>query len=356
MKIYQVLPVFAYGDAIGNDTMALHSTIQGAGYETHIFAERISDNRIPKDICSPISELRVETDDIIIYHLSTGSELNYKIVTYNCRVILKYHNITPAVFFDGYNRKLFRNCKQGLEAVRFLKDKVEYVLADSGYNRNDLQNMGYMCKIDVLPILIPLDDYKQQPNQKVIEQYQDGKTNIVFMGRVAPNKKQEDIIAAFAMYKKYYNSASRLILVGTYSGMEQYYGQLNQYVQEMRIDDVIFTGHIPFDEVLAYYHVADCFLCMSEHEGFCVPLVEAMFFNIPIIAYNSTAIGETLGDAGWLLEEKKPILTASVMNRILTDHTVRENMLWNQQNRLKDFAYEKVSKQFIRYLQEFIKQ
>lgn len=115
-----------------------------------------------------------------------------------------------------------------------------------------------------------------------MEHYKDdGYTNFIFVGRVAPNKKQEDVIRAFYCYKKYCNPKSRLFIVGSYNGMERYYHRLRRYVGALELDNVVFTGHIPFAQILAYYHLADLFLCMSDHEGFCVPLVEAMYFNLP---------------------------------------------------------------------------
>lgn len=355
MKIYQLLPVLSYGDAIGNDTIALYNIIKGAGYDTHIYAE-VVDKRISSEICSDINQFRgVEKEDVIIYHLSTGSELNYQVVNYDCRIMIIYHNITPPQYFNGYNIEAYRNCRRGLAAARFLRDKVDYALADSEFNREELLRMGYQCDVDVLPILIPFDDYEKAPNAKIIEQYQDGKDNIIFTGRIAPNKKQEDVITAFALYKKQYNSNARLILVGAYEAMPRYYEQLKQYVKELGVQDVVFTGHVPFDEILAYYRVADCFLCMSEHEGFCVPLIEAMYFQIPIVAYDSTAIGDTLGGSGWLLEDKDPAAVAGVLNRLLSDKELKNEIIKGEQYRLEDFNHAVIEKQFFKYLEYFLK-
>lgn len=354
MKIYQMLPVLSYGDAIGNDTIALHHILEEAGYETHVYAEQV-DRRMPKEACSELSGLpQIDPEDVILYHLSTGSELNYGMLTYNCRVIVIYHNITPPQFFNGYNMEAYKNCRRGLAAARFMKTKVDYALADSAYNREELLKMGFQCQVDVLPILIPFTDYDQTPSQSIIEKYRDGRTNIIFTGRVAPNKKQEDVIAAFAAYKKHYDADARLILVGSYAAMPRYYEQLKQYIEQLGVRDVIFTGHIPFDEILAYYHVADTFLCMSEHEGFCVPLVEAMYFKVPILAYDSTAIADTLGGSGFLVEEKTPELIAGVLHRILSDPSLKEQILKGQQERLADFDHGVIREQFFRYLNDFL--
>lgn len=205
-----------------------------------------------------------------------------------------------------------------------------------------------------MPIVVPFDDYRKKPSQDIIEKYKDDRHNIVFTGRVAPNKCHQDIIAAFACYKKYYDSKARLFLVGSYKEKDTYYRKLKKYVDLLGVEDVVFTGHIKFEEILAYYHIADVFLCMSEHEGFCVPLIEAMYFGVPIIAYNCTAVPMTLGDGGILVNKKNPIETAALINRIISDPMLRDLMKENQQKRLAEFQYEKIVGMFRGYLEKFI--
>ena len=162
-----------------------------------------------------------------------------------------------------------------------------------------------------------------------------------------PNKKLEDVIACFAAYKKTYHTAARLFLVGNYQETDRYYQYLKAYIKEKRVDDVIFSGHIAFDEILAYYKIADVFMCMSEHEGFCVPLVEAMFFEVPIVAYSSTAIPGTLGGSGALVETKEPQAVAAIISRIQKDAEYRKQLLEGQEKRLEDFAYAKIKAQIL---------
>ena len=176
------------------------------------------------------------------------------------------------------------------------------------------------------------------------------------MGRIAPNKKQEDVIRAFYYYKRNVNRKSRLILVGNYAGMEKYYYKLRNYVDELKLADVIFTGSIPFDEILAYYHLADLFLCMSEHEGICVPLVEAMYFDVPVLAYASSAIPSTLGGSGVLLKEKDPVLAGEMMHCILSDEALRQQILQKQRKRLQDFSFESVRALFEKQIHTFLEE
>lgn len=354
MRVYQVVTTLGYGDAVGNEILALLRGLKQAGYETKVYAEAI-DERISLTDVDNIQNMKdIKREDVILYHLATGTELNFKIAEYPARKILCYHNITPPHFFRPFNEQAALNCRSGLDGVAFLKDKVDYCLVASAFSQSDLKRMGYQCKMDILPIMIRFDDYSALPDAQVLQQLRDGHENILFVGRICPNKKQEDIIAAYALYKRYYNSNARLILAGSYHGMEDYYQCLKAYVEENAIQDVVFTGHIRFEELLAYYTSADSFVCMSEHEGFCVPLVEAMYFGIPIIAYDSTAVGETLNGAGILLKSKEPLHTAAWLHRIHMDKKLRAQILQNQKERLQDFSEEKILNDFKKYMEAFI--
>lgn len=355
MKIIQVLTTLSFGDAVGNDTVALKKVLEELGYSTGIFAENI-DTRLPEGLVTPISELpELRRDDVVIYHLSTGTELNYQFADYPCRKLVIYHNVTPPHFLAPYNQEKARQCQYGLSGAKYLADKVDYCLPVSDFNRRDLAEMGYRCPMDVLPILIPFSDYEKEPSQKVLAKYRERiGANLLFTGRIAPNKCQEDVIAAFAAYKKNYDPDARLFFVGAWQGMEDYYARLLAYTKALDLTDVIFTGHIPFDEILAYYRLADVFVCASEHEGFCVPLVEAMYFDVPIVAYDSSAIADTLGGSGLLLPEKTPLLMAGAISRILTDSELKERILENQRSRLQDFSHAKIKKMFQNYLENFL--
>ena len=352
MRIIQILPVMAFGDAIGNDTITLDDTLKQSGYKSEVYAKFI-DERLTERV-KPLDKYIPEKEDIVIYHLSTGSDVNYEISQYDCRRIIMYHNITPGHFFAQYDIEAAKVCDSGYRAVKYLKKKADYCLADSDNNKQELRAMGYECPIDVLPILIAFDDYKKKPSPRVIRQYDDDYVNIVFTGRVAPNKKHEDIIAAFYYYKKYINPKSRLLLVGRHDFFPGYYSRLQKYVEKLGVDDVVFTGQVKFEEILAYYSVADVFVCLSEHEGFCVPLVESMMFDVPVLAYDSCAVGETLGGSGFLLKDKAPEVVAEAIHSIVSDPKLQEQIVQGQRQRLKDFEHDKVKKQFLEILEAFI--
>ena len=340
---------------MGNDTRAIYRILKEEGFDTVIGAEAV-DRRIPKDEAAELKDLpKIREEDLVIYHGSTGSKLNFDIAGYPGRKIMIYHNITPPGFFRRYNKEARENMEYGYEGIRYLKDKFAYCIADSEYNKQELRRMGYECPIDVCPILIPFEDYDREPSAKVLKQYRDGKKNWLFVGRIAPNKKQEDVIRAFYCYQRDYEPESRLFLVGNAGGMEIYEARLKNYIHILGLDEkVIIPGHIPFDETLAYYRLADVFVCMSEHEGFCVPLAEAMHFGVPIAAYGCCAVPDTLGNGGLLLDSKEPEVAAAAANRLITDQALRATILEGQKEMLQKYKYENVKERVLTLLKAFI--
>ena len=347
MRVLQLLPTIAAGDAVSNDAIAIDKVLRSMGYKTDIFAENI-DKRLPSGTASHVSRMpRLTQSDAVLYHLSTGTELNFSLGKLKAKKGIIYHNITPSYFFRPYNGDLTELLDYGRKGTAYLADKADFCMADSEYNKKELLELGYKCDISVRPILIPFTDYRSKPDSETLRKYDsDGYVNFLFVGRVAPNKKHEDIIRTFCCYQKYCNPKSRLIFVGSWQGTELYYKRLQRYINALEVQNVIFTGHVSFAQLIAYYQIADVFLCMSEHEGFCVPLVEAMYFGIPIIAYDSCAVPDTLGGSGILLHDKNPIEAAFVANKLITDTAFKREIVAEQRKRQQDFSYNIVKSQF----------
>ena len=353
MRIVQIVPTLAYGDAIGNDVMALKRALIEGGYSTDIYAETVV-KPLARSTAKKIEQIKeLKKEDIAILHLSTGAKINSDFAALPCRKIVRYHNVTPPQYFDKYDPYIARINRWALKNVAYLSDKVDYCLADSEFNKKELRSNGYQCKIDVLPILIPFDDYEKAADPSIIKKYKNVPV-VLFTGRVVPNKRIEDVIGTFFLYKKYYNSDAVLILVGSYKENDMYFRTICEYIKKLNVKDVVFTGHVKFSEILAYYHIANVFLCQSEHEGFCVPLVEAMWFKIPIIGYNSTAIPDTLGGSAIVMNTKDPLFTAAMINRILTDDILRKKIIANEKERLQDFSYERIKGKFLNFIDLFI--
>lgn len=354
MNIYQIIVTLAHGDAIGNNTQITGEIIKGLGYKTQIYAENF-EKIFSSKVVLPFDKMPTpHKDDIVIYQMCECSKINKILPEWNCKKIAVYHNITPPHFFHNFSPMQENYQHTGLYEIEQLKDCFDLVIAVSNFNKSDLISMGYSpWKIKVLPIILKMSDYKQTPDSAIINKYSDSCTNILFVGRIAPNKKIENIIRIFAYYKQHYDMTARLFLIGSFFNKE-YQKYLEKYINIIGVNDVIFCGHISFAEVLAFYSVADMFLCMSEHEGFCVPLVEAMIFDTPIIAYGTTAIPETLGGSGLLSDTNDPVFVAELMNKIREDVELRQQIVEGQRKRLHDFEPEILAQQFVGCIQDVI--
>ena len=344
MRIIQLLSALTYGDAVGNNALAISDVIRKMGVETGMYYTGQMDNRFPPETARHYScMLPLQEEDILIYHACTGDPVNYILPGFGGKKVMIYHNVTPPHFFHPFSSEVKRIQESALEGFRFLADKVDYCIADSEFNRQDLLKMGYRCPIDVCPIVIPFVDYDAEPDQAVMERMKRGGCqNLLFVGRISPNKKQEDIIRAFYDYHRRYQRNSRLILIGSDRGMETYCTALKKYIDRLELrNQVLFPGHIRFSEVLAYYRTADAFVCMSEHEGFCVPLVEAMYFGLPIVAYKAGAVAETVGGGALLLDRKEPEYVSAAIHRLITDRNLKSSLGKAQKNVLARFSHEK---------------
>jgi glycosyltransferase involved in cell wall biosynthesis len=182
----------------------------------------------------------------------------------------------------------------------------------------------------VLPVVLDLAVYDRAPSPVVERMFRDGRRNLLFVGRIIPNKRIDDLIRAFAVYQRRCEPRSRLLLVGEHKGFEGYLDRLSALARELHLEQVVFTGHVDDEDLIAYYRVADAFLCLSEHEGFCVPLVEAMYFGVPVLAYAAGAVAETLRGGGVLLQDKAPELVAELVDRVIRDGALRASLLASQ--------------------------
>lgn len=351
-RVIQLVSSLNFGDAVGNDVIAFKNALKEQGIVTEIFANNIH-KRIAPGTARFFKELpALKENDIVIYHFASECPMAEAVKKLPCKKILRYHNITPPAFFHGYDADAEKATKNGLKQVKELAPYIDFGLPVSEFNKHDLEEMGYKCPMEVLSILIQFEDYAQKPSEKIIKKYKDGITNILFVGRMAPNKKVEDVISAFHYYKTHYDETARLFLVGSFSEENKYYQMLVKHIAKLGVKDVIFPGHISFDEILGYYSVADVFLCMSEHEGFCVPLVEAMYFKVPIVAYSSTAIPDTLSGSGVVVDEKDYAVIGSTINKLINDSEFRNKIINEQNNRLKAFDNVSLKQKFIEYLEQ----
>jgi glycosyltransferase involved in cell wall biosynthesis len=324
--VHQVLATLGYGDAIGHEVMGIRRALRAAGYQSEIIVEtadpRLEDETIDyRDMVG-----RITADDLVIHHFSIGSRASRTMFALPCRMVLIYHNITPPEYFLGVHDYLVRQCFHGRRELTAYRTRVDLALGDSEFNRQELAAAGF-DPTAVLPVVPDFDHVDADPDPRILSEYDDDKTNILFVGRLVPNKRPDSLIRNFHAYKTQYNPNSRLIIAGSYGGFESYLVQLHALIADLGVSDVFITGQVTDAELSALYDVADLFLCASEHEGFCVPIVESFYTGVPVLAYAATAVPATMDGGGVLYESRDPRHVAALMNGILTDSALRSRVL-----------------------------
>ncbi len=335
MRIDQILPTFSWGDAIGNHTLALRDTLRRWGFTSDVFIQMVHPRLVGESRFYEEYRRMDAPGNVLIYHYSIHSVQTRFFAELACRKVMIYHNITPAEYFRGINRRTEWECAEGRRELALLAGRTDLSLGDSDFNRRELAGLGY-DPTGVLPIFIPFEDYRREPDRRILKEYGDGRPTVLHVGRFAPNKKIEDLVKAFFFLKRIRRDA-RLVLVGSDVNTENYSGAIREQVRRLGLEDVVFAGHVTFEELLAWYRVAGLYLSMSEHEGFCVPLVESMLMGVPVLAYARAAVPETLGDAGILLPEKDFPAAAEAMAAILQDETLRRALMESAGRRLAYF-------------------
>src|SRR6185436_14518363 len=265
-------------------------------------------------------------DNLFLHHFSIGSKASRTAFALPDRMALIYHNITPPEYFVGVHRTLARQCFRGRRELHAYVDRCDLALGDSEFNRQDLEGLGFP-RTAVLPVVPGFSHLDREPNWLVAGDFDDDWTNILFVGRVIPNKKIDDLIRFFHAYHTVFNPRSRLLIVGAQSGFDRYLASLHQLAASLGTDNVEFIGHVSDEELLAFYEVADLFLCASEHEGFCVPLVEAFYMEVPVLAYAATAVPATMDGAGVLFDTKEPLEVARLMDAIVADRDLQQRIV-----------------------------
>ena len=337
MVINQWVPAAHRGDAIGDSARAVRAMLRRMGHESDLFALTIDENM--RHDARPFSDPAATRGDATIFHFALPSPMTEAFGRLTGARILQYHNITPAHFFAPYDPGLFRLASLGRRELATLAGHVDLALGDSAFNAAELEALGFE-RTGVMPIAVNLERLTDAPPRPALERILgDGLINILFVGRIVPNKRIEDHIRLAELYKRNIDSYYRFIFVGRTDGMPAYYAQIRALIDEFRMlpDRFWFTGPVPDEDLAAFYRWADVYVSLSEHEGFCVPLVEAMATDVPVVAYAAGAVPETLGGAGLLFSPKDLEIASELLGTVVYDRTVREQVLARQRQRVEAF-------------------
>jgi glycosyltransferase involved in cell wall biosynthesis len=352
MIINQWVPAAHKGDAIGDSARRVRDLLRGMGHDADVYALTIDDDL--KDDVRAFADASAGRGDLTIFHYALPSPMTAAFASLARGRILQYHNITPAAYFAPFDPALFRLASLGRRELATLVGRVDLALGDSEYNRRELAAMGFAAT-GVFPIAVDTARVTRRAPRPALERIlDDGLVNFLFVGRIAPNKKIEDHIKLAEVYKRNVDAYYRFIFVGRYDVTPRYYSMIRALMADFRLlhDRFIFTGPVPDEELAVYYQHAAVYVSLSEHEGFCVPLVEAMAVDVPVLAYAAAAVPDTLGGAGVQFAPKDLEVAAELLGELAFNDDLRSQVIAGQRRRLADFGDARITRELSSIIHE----
>lgn len=342
--VHQFVHTLSYGDAISGEVLALQRCLRGMGYESEIYCIHVHpryEDQAHK-YAKFVERYGYEFSGGVVLHYSLGSPLNeLYLALRKANRALVYHNLTPAAWFYGINPRIVEDLEQGMRELPILCTASNQLIADSTFNAGELEKLGFSATVLELPV--DPQRWQEPANQGIanILKSEPG-PHILHVGRLAPNKCVEDIIKSFYFLHDHITRDARLWLVGIDIDTEIYSFSLKRLAFELNLDDAVrFVGQRDDSEVRAFYENCHAYLCMSEHEGFCLPVVEAMNFGLPVVALDSSALSDTVGSGGVLVSEKRHAEIGELLHEICTNSELRERVRQAGFERVKQLNFER---------------
>ena len=334
MNIHQILAGYADGDAISSEAILLREVFRrwGHGSEIYVSPDRVSPSL--KGDCRPLAEYSARPADLCLHHYGIASPAVEVFLASPARKIMIYHNITPAEYFTGFDNEVAAQLRAARGALREVARRADAVWTVSRFNAAELKAEG-VEGVKVFPLLFSPQPPGLAPDPLIIEKFAGPMHNILFVGRLVPNKRVEDLIQAFAWYHMTLDPFSRLIVVGSQQSAARYFSMLKMLMGDLDLTTVCFAGFASDADLAAYYRIAHLYVSASAHEGYCRPLLEAMDHGIPVIARAAGGTPEAMQDAGVLYEDLPPQELAALMHRVLTDASLRGEVLRSQAERIR---------------------
>jgi glycosyltransferase involved in cell wall biosynthesis len=354
LEVDQFLPSLTYGDAVGNHVLRLKETL-GAKVQSGVFFENC-EARLSNEghYYWEYGERQAHRESSLLYHLSIGSPIAEYILTRDEPLYIDYHDFTPPEYFAPYDPVSAELVEEGHYQMKCLTDRATMAWAHSEFARQDLEKAGYE-NTRVLPVFMDFSRFDRAPDSRTLRKLRETKTggpDILFVGRVAPNKFQQDLIKLVRFYTELFERPARLFCVGIVgSEHDRYAAVLRELARDLGVADQIeLTGAVSMSQLRAYYASCDVFVSMSDHEGFGVPLLESMYMGLPVVAYGAAAVPETVGSGGIVLERRDFVEFAVTVERIFTDESVRRGLIEAGRKRLTDFDPQLVTARYLEHL------
>ncbi len=347
--VHQFVPALLPRDATGDHTLELRDTLRAEGFDSDIYVEAAHDELARHATYFERYPQHAEPGDILLYQLSTASPVAEFLQTRPETLVLDYHNITPPSFYEGWEDHTSEKVALALHQAAELAPRAALGIADSSFNADELRRLG--CRsTEVVPILVEIDGRRsrvdEEESARLAARHGPG-TVLLFVGRISPNKTQHHLVEALWLYRRWYDPHARLHLVGP-AVTEAYADAVFALADELGVADAVSHGQDLSDARLAaWYADADVFVCLSEHEGFCIPLLEAMRSGLPIVAFAAGAVPETLGTAGVLIDSNRPSVVAAAVDRVRSDPTLAGELVKEGRRRLEAFALPLTRRRFV---------
>ncbi len=355
LEIDQLLPSFAPRDAIGYHTLKMQELIRSLGVKSEIYAGEIKEE-MQGQAHSFAEFLRqsYRPNRYIIYQASTGSPIAGHLTNRREPILINYHNITPKEILGRWDIGVGIVVGAGVKQLSSLKERLVGAISVSEYNKWCLKQEGITENSLVAAPFIPIAAHSGLTSDNRGNRTRSDDSNWLFVGRIAPNKAQHDVIKAFSAYLTGWQRHATLTLVGGVSS-QRYADSLRELANQLGISErVHFTGPVDSTELEKHYRHATVFLCLSDHEGFGFPIIEALRHSVPVVAFASSAIPETLGTSGILVSSKDPIQVAAAVALVENDRQLQEELRAEARHTLDRYSPEAARMQNRKALQKLI--
>jgi L-malate glycosyltransferase len=350
VAVHQFVPALNPHDATGTHTLRLRDVLRKAGWRSEIFAEAIHDDLASEAYKHWMYPDHAAPGDVAIYQFSTSSAVAGYLAERSLPLILDFHNFTGPELFAGWEPQTVRRAAQAADELARLAPRAVLGLADSPYNEHALRRAG--CRhTEVVPVLVDYHRVAAPPDPRVADELAaakaEGGADILFVGRIVPSKAQHELVKALWAYRRLYDVRARLHIVGGTTSF-RYLEAVRSLVDDLGLTEAVrIVGEVSDASLAAYYGAADVYLSLSEHEGFGVPLLEAMAAGVPVVARGAGAIPETVGGAALILDSGDPTYVAAALQRVCTDETLRSFLVASGRARLGELTGDDVARRVI---------
>ena len=319
MEVHQLVSSIAVGDAVSNAALSLQSLLRKEGFKSEIFAEQVDSEYTERCLHLGNYPFIDSPENILIAHYSIASMGMVTLPFFKARKILFYHNVTPYEYWLNINPLAAFHCLRGKSDLAEIIPFVHYGVAFSEFSLQDLRKRG-LQRTAWLPLQINVDRLQLPADPVTLQAFGGKEKKVLVVGRIAPNKKVEDAIQIGSLLRNV-----KLIIVGTSRDALPYYLAVREAAKEQKTK-CDFLGLITQEDLNALYRIADALLVVSEHEGFCVPILEAFHFKVPVVAYAAGAVPETANGGALLFDDKKPEIVAALIQKVLSDKELRNSL------------------------------